>query len=69
MTSLFEKDITVNEDEIFKGENFYLLNIWSSWCAPCRDEHSFLINLNEIENLTLIGINYKDKKECKILFS
>ena len=62
VTSLLEKNIKVSEDEIFKGDNFFILNIWSSWCVPCRDEHPFLINLSDIENLTLIGINYKDKK-------
>ena len=61
-TTLFEKNIIVSEDEIFKGDNFFLLNIWSSWCVPCRDEHPFMINLSNIENLKLIGINYKDKK-------
>ena len=40
-----------------------MMNIWSSWCAPCRDEHKFLLNLSNQKNLKIIGLNYKDKKK------
>mgnify|MGYP001183069113 FL=1 len=40
-----------------------MLNVWSSWCAPCRYEHEFLINLNKEKNLKIIGLNYKDNIE------
>ena len=53
----------VNSLEIFDLNKYYLLNIWSSWCVPCRQEHSILIDLSNNKNLKLIGINYKDKKE------
>ena len=53
----------VNSSEIFDLNKYYLLNIWSSWCVPCRQEHSILIDLSNNKNLKLIGINYKDKKE------
>ena len=33
--------------EIFKSDQFYLLNIWASWCAPCRDEHPILMSLSK----------------------
>ena len=36
------------------------MNIWASWCVPCRDEHVFLLNLSKVKNLEIIGINYKD---------
>ena len=60
-----------NTKEFFSGENMkssnifdldkiYLLNIWSSWCVPCRQEHSFLMKLNSENKVNIIGMNYKD---------
>ena len=30
---------------------------------PCKDEHMFLVNLSKINNLEIIGLNYKDNYE------
>ena len=49
--------------KIFKSDQFYLLNIWASWCAPCRDEHPILMSLSKNNKLTIIGMNYKDNKK------
>jgi len=57
---LFNSDEIVNTLEIFNSDKFYLLNIWSSWCVPCRQEHSILMELTKNDNLKVIGINYKD---------
>ena len=57
---LFDSKTEINSNEIFVGDNFYLLNIWSSWCLPCRYEHEFLIQLNKEKNLKIVGLNYKD---------
>ena len=43
--------------------NFYLINIWSSWCIPCRSEHNYLIKLKKQNLIKLVGINYKDNFE------
>ena len=45
---------------VFKDDDFFLLNIWASWCVPCRDEHQFLMNLNKQKKIEIIGLNYKD---------
>ncbi len=60
---LFESKKEINSNEIFVGDEFYLLNIWSSWCVPCRYEHEFLIQLNKEKNLKIVGLNYKDNIE------
>ena len=52
----------VNSPNIFKSDKFYLLNIWSSWCVPCRKEHALLMNLMENKKIEVVGINYKDTK-------
>ena len=46
--------------EIFKNDKFYLMNIWSSWCVPCKDEHPYLMSLKNQKNIEIIGLNYKD---------
>ena len=37
-----------------------LVNVWASWCPPCRVEHPFLMALAE-KGVTIHGINYRDK--------
>ena len=55
----FSKD-KINSDQIFIGSDYYLLNIWASWCVPCKEEHKYLMDLSEKENIKIIGQNYKD---------
>ena len=47
-------------EKIFKDDKYYLMNIWASWCIPCREEHEFLMELNKDKKIELIGFNYKD---------
>ena len=35
----FYSNEKVLSDDIFKKGNYDLVNIWSSWCIPCRSEH------------------------------
>jgi len=37
-----------------------LVNVWSSWCAPCRVEHGNLMILTKKYGFRIYGINYKD---------
>ena len=60
---LFNSNEIVNTLEIFNSDKFYLLNIWSSWCVPCRQEHPILMELTKNKKLNVIGINYKDTKK------
>ncbi len=62
LVNLFDTSKTINTFEIFKSDKFYLLNIWSSWCVPCRNEHGLLMKLKESKKLEVVGINYKDSK-------
>jgi cytochrome c biogenesis protein CcmG, thiol:disulfide interchange protein DsbE len=38
----------------------WLLNVWASWCAPCREEHPLLVALAREEKVAIVGLNYKD---------
>ena len=71
-TSLIFKNLN-NQKETLLGElinnnSFSIINIWASWCLPCRDEHAYLLNLKNISKIDIIGINYKDKKSNAIEF-
>ena len=50
----------INSDKVFRGSNYYILNIWASWCAPCREEHPWLMELSKNQSIKLIGLNYRD---------
>ena len=50
----------ISSDKIFVDSKFYAINIWSSWCVPCREEHPRLMQLSKNKSLKLIGLNYKD---------
>lgn len=37
-----------------------IVNVFASWCVPCRDEHPVLVELKRRTALPLYGIDYKD---------
>src|SRR6266566_32134 len=45
-----------------KGE-VTVLNVWASWCVPCRDEAPLLIALAADPRVRVVGINYKDQAD------
>jgi cytochrome c biogenesis protein CcmG/thiol:disulfide interchange protein DsbE len=46
----------------FRG-NVTIVNVWASWCVPCRDEAAELLKLSQDKRFRVAGINYKDETE------
>ena len=44
----------------------WLLNVWASWCAPCRVEHPLLVDLAKKNVVPIVGLNYKDKRDAAL---
>jgi cytochrome c biogenesis protein CcmG/thiol:disulfide interchange protein DsbE len=56
----FNSGSYLNSEKIFKEDIFYIVNIWASWCLPCRTEHPLLMKLSKNQSVKLVGLNYKD---------
>ena len=53
------KNEEVNIKDLIDQHNLFIVNIWASWCVPCKDEHKYLMKLKKM-NVNIVGINYKD---------
>ena len=62
-TKNFYSGNNLKSSNIFESDKTYLLNIWSSWCLPCRQEHPLLMSLKPDNKINIIGMNYKDNKK------
>ena len=58
----FDKNGFYTKQDLIKN-NYTLINFWASWCGPCRVEHPVLMKLSAENNLDILGVNFKDKKE------
>ncbi len=44
-----------------KGKGVSVVNVFASWCVPCRAEHPQITRLAQLKVATVYGLNYKDK--------
>ena len=56
-----------DQEKIFSPKEMkgkvWLLNVWASWCAACKEEHPVLIHLAQSGVVPIYGMDYKDKRE------
>lgn len=45
-----------------------IVNVFASWCAPCRTEHPLLSELANDRRIHLYGLNYKDADDQTLRF-
>tara|TARA_B100000686_G_C16719799_1_gene934238 strand:- start:3 stop:527 length:525 start_codon:yes stop_codon:yes gene_type:complete len=69
----FSTKTLMNPNKKFSNQDlsigrYSIINIWASWCKPCRDEHPILMKLSQVSDLDVYGINFKDKSKNAIKF-
>jgi cytochrome c biogenesis protein CcmG, thiol:disulfide interchange protein DsbE len=40
-----------------------VLNVWASWCVPCREEAPLLMTVAADPRVRVVGMNYKDQPD------
>jgi cytochrome c biogenesis protein CcmG/thiol:disulfide interchange protein DsbE len=61
LTTVADPTRKVSRDDLHG--RVYLLSVWASWCVACREEHPLLNELTSRKAVTIIGLNYKDRRE------
>ena len=46
----------------YEGE-LVLMNVWATWCVGCRQEHSYLLELERQNIVPIYGLNWRDRRE------
>lgn len=64
---------TVNDTKKHFGKKdmlgrVYLLNVWASWCVACRQEHPLLMEMKRQQQVPIIGVDNKDKRDNAMAF-
>ena len=53
-------EVEINFSDLISNNKFTIINIWASWCMPCRTEHPFLMDFSNNSKIILVGLNYND---------
>ena len=53
----------LSQSDLIGNDGPVIVNVFASWCVPCRAEHAVLTRFVEQDGVRLMGINYQDKPE------
>ncbi len=68
LPALFPNATALNSTNLYSKNEITILNIFASWCVPCKAEHPYISKLATLENVRVIGLNWKDKRDSAIAF-
>jgi cytochrome c biogenesis protein CcmG, thiol:disulfide interchange protein DsbE len=60
LPTLKDPDRRVNNETL--AGRMALVNVWATWCAGCRQEHAFLMELAASARIPIYGINWRDNR-------
>jgi cytochrome c biogenesis protein CcmG/thiol:disulfide interchange protein DsbE len=61
LTRLDNADQTIRREDMLG--KVWMLNVWASWCAACREEHPHLVAFARTKAMPILGLNYKDTRK------
>ena len=61
LTRLDNADQTIRREDMLG--KVWMLNVWASWCAACREEHPHLVAFAKTKAMPILGLNYKDTRK------
>jgi len=45
-----------------------LVNVWATWCVGCRQEHAYLLELADRNEIPIYGLNWRDQRDEALVF-
>jgi len=66
----FKATLLAKPDQVLTREDLagkvWILNVWASWCAPCREEHPLWVQYARNSPAPIYGLNYKDERQASL---
>ena len=55
LPELYSSD-KIQLSEVIENKDFSIINIWASWCVPCREENDLLKSLSSLSSLQILSL-------------